>query len=495
MLISGIFLNLCAQHNSDYSGKKFQPNYESLAQWEMPQWFEVAVLGIYMHWGVYSVPGFVFTDPSERIDSGLWYGAQMYNKNNVYGVYQHHLKAYGDPCEFGYKDFVPMFKAEKWNPDGWAKFFKTIGIDFAGLAAEHGDGFCLWDTEHDAFNSADMGPERDLLGDWFEAVRKQKMKTVVTFHKGPGSIYEHGKDCCLDGVDVNNPEYVDLYGPTSQKELNAKLIEVIDKYRPDQMWFEADAPEAYGESDYLKFMAYYYNKGEEWGKEVVVTQKLGSLPDECSALNIEGGIFPDGIWQWAGLTEPRKDRWQKDVPIGNYWAYAEGVGCRPVNMLVDGIVDRISKNGVTLLNVAPKADGTLPESQVEGLKQLGEWMSINREALYAAKPAPFNEGGVDTWSAGSIRFTEKGNYLYAIELGNEWPSKVGFAKYEDSSKPEAPYIIPGVSPVEDSQIKMLGIEKELSWHQEGRNVVIERIPDPLPCDYAWTFKIQYIMEY
>ena len=494
-LVIFIILGMCfsshAQVDNTYVNKRhYEPNWESLSQWNVPQWYDNAVLGIYCHWGVYSVPGFVFTDPSERIDSGLWYGAEMYNTENVYGVYQYHLKTYGDPCEFGYKDFIPLFKAEKWDPDSWAQFFKSIGTDFAGLAAEHGDGFCLWDTDYDKFNAADMGPKRDLLGDLFQAVRKEGMRTVVTFHKGTGSIYTHGITLCPDGMDVNNPEYADLYGPTTSAELNKKLIEVVDKYQPDQMWFEDGAPEVYGVEDYKKFIAYYYNQAIKWGKDVMVTHKGESLPLSCSALDIEGGIFPNGIWVWAGVTEPQKQRWQKDVPIGNFWAYAEGVGCRPVNMLVDGIVDRISKNGVTLLDVAPKADGTLPEAQIEGLKKLGEWMSINKEALYAAKPAPFVKGGSDDWSFGSIRFTEKGDYLYAIELGNEWPTKLGFADYEDSKPPSVPYIIPGVKPIEDSDILMLGSKKILPWHQEGDDLVIEELPDPLPCDYAWSFKIK-----
>jgi alpha-L-fucosidase len=211
-------------------------------------------------------------------------------------------------------------------------------------------------------------------------------------------------------------------------------------------------------------------------------------------LDIEGGIFPDGIWEWAGMTEPQEQRWQKDVPIGKYWAYATGVGCRPVNMLVDGIVDRISKNGVTLLDVAPKADGTLPEAQIEGLKKLGEWMAVNKEALYAARPAPFVEGGVDTWKAGTLRFTEKGTYLYAIELGNIWPTKLGFADYKDSKRPSAPYTIPGVKPVKGSTIRMLGVSKDLPWHLEGDDLVIEELPDSLPGDYAWSFKIRILDE-
>lgn len=475
--------------------EKYEPTWESLSQWEVPEWFEDAVLGIYMHWGVYSVPGFCFKDPSERVDSGLWYGAQMYNTENVYGVYEYHMRTYGDPSKFGYKDFIPMFKAEKWDPERWASLFKSIGTDFAGLAAEHGDGFCLWDTKHDTFNAAKMGPKRDIMGELFQAVRKHGMKTVATFHKGTGSIYsEHGREYCPDGVDVNNEAYSDLYGETTSSELHNKLIEVIDKYQPDQMWFEAGAPDVYGEENYKEFMAYYFNAAEKWGKDVMVTQKSGSLPDSCSALDIEGGCFPNGVWEWAGLTSPRKQRWQKDVPIGNFWAYAEGVGCRPVNMLVDGIVDRISKNGVTLLNVAPKADGTLPEAQISGLKKLGEWMSVNREALYAAKPAPFAEGGVDTWEAGTVRFTQKGPYLYAIELGNDWPPTVGFADYEESKPPTAPVAIPGVKPVKSSEIRMLGSSKKLPWYQKDNDLVIEELPDPLPCDYAWTFKIQVLQE-
>jgi alpha-L-fucosidase len=472
--------------------KKYEPNWESLSRWEVPQWFEDAVLGIYCHWGVYSVPGFEFTDPSERVDSGLWYGAQMYNPENVFGVYQHHLKTYGDPAEFGYKDFVPMFTAEKWDPDAWAEFFKSVGTDFAGLAFEHGDGFCLWDTEHDAFNAADMGPKRDIAGDLFRAARKQGMRTVATFHKGPGSIYSaHGRKYCPPGVDVNNEKYADLYGPSTRDELYNKLIEVIDKYRPDQLWFEGAG--MYGEKRWKSFLAYYFNAAEDWGKDVVVTQKsTDEVLLSCTVLDVEGGEFPDGIWRWAGMTEPQKQRWQKDVPIGNYWAYADGVGCRPVNMLVDGIVDRISKNGVTLLDVAPKADGTLPEAQINGLKELGKWMAVNKEALYAAKPAPFVEGGVDTWSAGTIRFTEKGPYLYAIELGNEWPTTLGFADYGDSKLPSAPYTIPGVKPIKGSEIQILGSSKDLPWRQEGENVIIDELPDPLPCDHAWSFKIQVL---
>jgi len=473
----------------------YEPNWESLSQWKVPKWFDDAVLGIYCHWGVYSVPGFRFDSGAEQVDSGLWYGMFMYVPNDSgrpnYGVYDHHRETYGDPAEFGYHDFVPMFKAEKWDPDRWAKLYKYAGADFAGVAAEHCDNFSLWDTEFDKYNCMDKGPHRDILGEMFEAARKQGMKTVATFHETPGQMFEAGRRYCPEGVGVNNPEYKDLYETDHISVKNKKLLEVVDKYQPDQVWFE---DEYCGEDNWKPFLAHYYNAAEKWGKEVLIAQKHGEAPLSCSVLDIEGGIFPNGIWRWAGMREPQEQRWQKDVPIGNYWAYATGVGCRPVNMLVDGIVDRISKNGVTLLDVAPKADGTLPEAQIEGLKKLGEWMAVNKEALYAAKPAPFVEGGVDTWKAGTLRFTEKGPYLYAIDLGNIWPPTVGFADYEDSNPPSAPYTIPGVKPVKGSEIRMLGSSKNLPWHLEGNDLVIEEMPDSLPCDYAWSFKIKVLHE-
>lgn len=406
-----------------------------------------------------------------------------------FGVFDHHRKTYGDACEFGYHDFVPMFKAEKWDPDRWIELYTQAGADFAGIAAEHADGFVLWDSEFDAFNAMDKGPRRDLLGDLFVSARKADLKTVATFHELPGEMFEPARQYCPEGVGANNPEYKDLYGISPFSVQNKKLLEVVNKYQPDQVWFE----DMYcGEENWKPFLAHYFNSAQQWGREVLIAQKHGEAPLSCSILDIEGGIFPDGKWEWAGMNEPQKQRWQKDVPIGNYWAYAEGVGCRPVNMLVDGIVDRISKNGVTLLNIAPKADGTLPQEQIDGLKELGEWMKVNKEALYAAKPAHFVEGGINEWKSGSIRFLEKDDYLYAIDLGNVWPTKLGFADYTDSQKPTLPYTIPGVKPVADSEIILLGSTEKLPWHQEGDDLIIEELPDPLPGDYAWTFKIRVL---
>ena len=162
--------------------EKYEPTWESLSQWEIPEWFEDAVLGIYCHWGVYSVPGYRFNSGAEQVDSGLWYGMFMYNPDNPYGVYDFHCKTYGDPAEFGYHDLVPLFEAEKWDPDRWAELYKSAGADFAGVCAEHGDGFAMWDSELTPWNASDMGPGRDITGELASAIRKREMKVVCTFH-------------------------------------------------------------------------------------------------------------------------------------------------------------------------------------------------------------------------------------------------------------------------------------------------------------------------
>jgi alpha-L-fucosidase len=480
----------CKETENKKSKSEYEPNWQSLSQWEVPKWFDDAVLGIYAHWGVYSVPGYRFNDGAEQVDSGLWYGHFMYIPNSEgqnYGVYDFHRQTYGDPMDFGYHDLVPLFTAEKWDPDQWIELYVESGADFAGIAAEHGEGFILWDSEYDTYNAMDMGPKRDVLGELFASARKAGLKTVATFHEPPGEMFDSARRFYPAGVGANDPNYADLYAVSDFDVLNKKLLEVVDKYQPDQLWFE----DMYcGEDNWKEFIAYYFNQAQEWGKEVVIAQKHGEAPLSCSILDIEGGIFPDGKWEWAGMTEPQEQRWQKDVPIGKFWAYAEGVGCRPVNMLVDGIVDRISKNGLTLLDVAPKADGTLPQEQIDGLKELGQWMKINKEALYGAKPASLVEGGIDQWKAGSFRFMEKDSWLYAVDLGNVWPTDKGFADYEESTAPVAPLTIPGVAPVAGSAVRLLGHDQDLVWHMEGDDLVIEQLPQELPCDYAWSFKIQ-----
>ncbi|HUT09629.1 MAG TPA: alpha-L-fucosidase [Thermoguttaceae bacterium] len=485
----------------------YEPTWESLARHgTAPAWYENAVFGIYFHWGIYSVPG-----------KETRYMQAMYTPGHK--LYEHHCKTYGDPKEFGYHDFIPMFRGEKWDPDRWAKLFKNAGADFAGSIGEHHDGFSMWDTKYSKFNAKNMGPRRDVVGEMARALRKQEMKVVTTFHHLRWQWYDAGRTLCPEGVGVNNPEYSDLYGPVhkpADKEIGLwlngnqikdpgsylsdiipetyiengynKIIEVIDKYQPDQLQIDGGTCVRLGDERLKKMLAYYFNaariRGKEvavsrgydrnnpyvpseiWGREVMTSRVI---PITCSIQNIESH-FPKST-----LDRVNPHKWQTSTPIPGFnWAYIDDLEDKSpveihdsVNTLVDGIVDVTSKNGVTLVGVAPRADGTLPESQVEILNQLGDWMKINKTALH----------GADWHSpcmAGNLRFTVKGDSLYAIDL----------------EKPGLPEVVPGVTPEPGSVIRMLGSSKDLSWHQDGGNLVIEELPDPLPCDHAWVFRIE-----
>lgn len=464
-----------AQTRADY-----QATWESLARWETPQWFKDAVFGIYWHWGPYSVAGFGYS---------CWYGSSMYEPDlgpDYRGgdCYKHHVETWGDPfTQFGYKDFIPLLTAAKWDPDEWAALFKDIGADFAGPVAEHHDNFSMWDSKVTMWNSVNMGPHRDIVGDIAKALKGQDVRFIVTFHNNGCNNWNYfngGRKGCPEGVDVNNPDYYGLYGEPHDSpgahhrmclKFYLKAMEVIDKYNPQMIWLEGCMDKEIIEQYMPKLMAYYFNKNGKMGRGVVVTHKGDELPLECSPLDFEGG----------GRKEPDRRKWQTDMPLpGCSWAYEYTIKMTPAEVdrnadaLVDDIVDRTSKNGVTLLSIGPRADGTIPEYQVEMLKKLGGWMKVNKEALYGSTPAPFSDAGVNAWKAGTIRFTTKGAYLYAIELK-------GAAAGE---------VIPGLRLKPGAQVRMLGVAADLPWHQDGQNIVIERMPDKLPCSYAWSFRIR-----
>jgi len=462
------------------NAKTFEPTWESLAQWEMPKWYEDAVFGIYWHWGPYSVAGYGYS---------CWYGSTMYLPNHGPDYrggdcYQYHLKTYGDPfTKFGYKDFIPMLTAAKWDPDGWAKLFTDIGADFAGPCAEHHDNFAMWDSKVTIWNSMNMGPRRDIVGDIAASLKAKNMRFVVTFHNNGCNNWNYfngARKGSPEGVEANNVDYYGLYGephdsPGAKHRMSLKFyqktMEVIDKYNPQMIWLEGCMDKEII-SDYMpKIMAHYFNKNAALGQGVVVTHKGKELPLECSPLDFEGG----------GMKEPDARRWQTDEPLpGCSWAYEWTIKMTPEDVeknadkLVDRIVDRAAKNGVTFLSIGPRADGTIPDYQVEMLKKLGVWMKTNKEALSGAKPASLVPGGVGVWKAGTIRFLEKGDYLYAVEL----------------NMPTAREVIPGLKLAPGAVVQMLGLAKPISWRQDGGDVVIDPIPDKLPGAYAWTFKIK-----
>ncbi len=455
--------------------ERYEPTWESLTQHPVPEWFMDSKFGIYAHFGLYCVPAF----------GSEWYPRNMYREKS--NVHKHHLTTYGDPAVFGYKDFIPLFKAAKFDAEEWAELYKKAGARFAGPVAEHHDGFSMWDSDVNRWNAADMGPGQDIAGDLIAALRKRGLKIITSFHH---AFNFQGYFTAKEGWDTADPEFYDLYGQFKNPEMAherwlLKIKEVIDKYRPDQIWFDfglRNIPDEYKQ----RMAAYYYNKEPAWNKPVIITRKGEHLPEGVGVLDIERGKM-EGM---AGFL------WQTDDSTAvNSWCWTSGLVVKPAAELVHELIDIVSKNGVLLLNVCPKGDGSIPGDQKALLLEMGQWLETNGEAIYGTRcwnmhgegPNLLDEGRgfhreAVPFTGRDIRYTRSkdGHTLYAIALG--WPEKpfaLEMTRVEASGK--------------EAGISLLGHEMPLQFHVNTKdNLVIE--PPELaetarPCSYAYAFKI------
>jgi len=473
----------------------YDANWSSLRNHITPQWLRDDKFGIYTHWGVYSVPA---CGPN-----GSWYPHNMYREGN--SQYDYHAKTYGPVSEFGYKDFIPMFKAEKFDAEEWASLFKSSGARFAGPVAEHHDGFSMWDSKVNEWNVARMGPKRDVVGELVKAIRTQGMRFMIALHHvEQWWFYPHWLDDC----DVSNPEYAGLYGPMHNlnclKKGNipkerwrewlwqdrptkafldfwrVKIDELVDNYRPDLIWLDFGIN--FLLEEYKKqFLADYYNKEKEWGKDLVVTYKFHGLVPGTALIDYELGRM-DALTYYDWITDT-------SVDDQGAWSYVQDAGFKKISTLVHNLVDNVSKNGYLLLNVGPKADGTIPDGAKKCLVGIGKWLKVNGEAVFETMPwVSYGEGPTKMESAGmfseqqevqytpeDIRFTCRDNLLYATCLG--WPEKKATIR---SMK----RLYPG----EIESVRMLGIDKELEWSVTKNGLEID-VPDEKPCEDAFVFKI------
>lgn len=405
----------------------YQPNWESLAtHTPAPEWFRNDKFGIYFHWGVYSVPAF----------GNEWYPRHMHDKNRK--EYTHHVNKYGVPTEFGYDRFVPEFTAEHFDAEEWCDLFQKAGARFAGPVAEHHDGYAMWDSELTPWNSMDTGPKRDITGEMAAALRKRDMKLAVTFHHARNNLWKNEKGKWTghyEGAMTNFPSVLEdkrraiLYGYMPREEfLNmwlGKLKEVIDKYDPELIWFDSWLHEI-PEDVRQEFVAYYFNEAAKKDQEVLVTYKQEDLPQTVGVLDLEKG----------GMKDKTEFVWLTDDTISyGSWCYTENLKIKPTKVVLHSLIDIVSKNGQLILNISPKADGSIPEGQRDVLLEMGEWLDKYGEAIYdtrpfvvfghgTAKDEKGHFGGVKTdkaKTAEDIRYTQKGNTVYAFQLGNPKP--------------------------------------------------------------------------
>jgi alpha-L-fucosidase len=385
----------------------YRAEWESIERnYRPPAWFHDAKFGIFLHWGVYAVPA----------HRNEWYEKHMYGADLAW-----HTQAFGAPEKFGYKDFIPLFTQEKFKPEEWASLFKRSGARLVVPSAQHHDNFALWDSDVTPFNAKQMGPKRDLIGELAGAVRKAGMKFGVsnhgvenfTFINPPAGLEARMKAA---RADLYDPAWADFYnvadrGPQAMtrflSDWLARNFELIDKYQPDLMWFDNGANLRVLDPLKKRVAAYYYNRASAWGKEVSISTKYVAFAPSNDDSRQIGSIIDFekiGVRSPAGI---RPAPWMVDDAIGSTWGYTEGMKVSGAPAIVRRLVDTVSKDGFYLLNLSPRADGTIPAEQQRTLLEVGAWLDVNGEAIYGTHA--WTRFGDKDW-----RFTVREGALYAI---------------------------------------------------------------------------------
>lgn len=519
-----------SEKNEPMMKGKFQPTWSSLENYQVPEWFRNAKFGIWAHWGPQCVEG-----------SGDWMARSMYLEGSA--EYKHHVEHYGHPSEVGFKDIIPLFKAEKWNPDKLVEFYKKIGAQYFFALGNHHDNFDLWDSKYQAWNSKNMGPKRDILAEWEQAARKYELPFGISFHADhawtwyePSQRYDRngpkagvpydgtltkadGKGKWWEGYDPqdlyaqNHPmskgSWVDgmihsqwAWGngaslPTQEYCTNFydRTVDAINRYNPDLIYFDVTVVPFYPISDAgLKIAAHFYNHNMATHKGKLEAVMLSKILDENQRKAI--------VWdvERGAPNEIMEQPWQSCSCIGG-WHYNTSIyennWYKSAADVVKLLVDIVSKNGNLLLSVPLRADGTFDEKEEKILNEFGDWMNINKEAILDTRPweifgegpiaeadikinaQGFNEGSYSKATAQEIRFTQTKKDLYATVLA--WPAEkqILIKSLSDESK-----LFPG----KISRVELLGYGK-VPFTRTGKGLLIN-MPDKQINKIAPVFKIK-----
>lgn len=453
---------------------KYEPTFESISRHIVPDWYHDAKLGIFIHWGLYSVPAWAppTGELSEAVASGEW---SKWFTNNPYAEWymnsirikespshRYHIETYGP--DFAYSDFVPLFNdaVQKWDPGEWAALFKQVGASYVVLTTKHHDGFLLWPSERPNPFLEGYHARRDLVGELAAAVREQGMRM--------GLYYSGGLDWTFNDTVIRDITDIPVAVPQSQEYVeyaNGHWYELIGRYRPAILWNDIAYPAA---ADLNALFAHYYNAIPDGVINDRFTQSF-----EFSDGQVAGSRHYDfRTPEYASMADITDFKWEATRGIGFSFGYNRNEGPEhylSVQELVHSFVDIVSKNGNLLLNVGPMADGTIPALQRERLEGLGQWLDVNGEAVYGTRPWVRAEGS--TGGSLGVRFTQKDDTLYAIVLGHPAGNRVQ---------------IEGVRAQEGSTVRLLGSARPASWQNEDGALSIF-ISEPLAASPACAFAI------
>ncbi len=442
----------------------FRASWDSLTGTTVPRWYEDGKFGIFVHWGVYSVPAF----------DNEWYPRNMYLEGSR--AFQHHVETYGPHTGFGYKDFVPQFTADRFDAREWALLFRKAGAQFVVPVAEHHDGFAMYDSSFTRWKATETGPGRDVIGELAEAVREQSIVFGVSSHRAEHWWFFNGGAAFPS--DVLDPEFADLYGPAMRKETQpseafledwlVRTAELVDRYRPQLVYFDWWIEEPAFAPYLQQLAAYYYNRAAEWGRPVAIDYKHSAFPEGAAVFDVERG-------QLSGIRRPF---WQTDTSVSrNSWCHIEGQDYKDSAELIADLVDVVSKNGALLLNIGPKADGTIPAEDAALLEAIGRWLARNGEAIYGTRPwtvfgegptraaeGEFTDGARTEYTREDIRFTTSGDALYAVLLAEDAGGEARIRSLGSSS---------ALYPREIASVHALGSDAELEWQRDADALVVQ----------------------
>ena len=404
----------------------YKDDWDILSAYRVPEWYEKLRFGIFIHYGVFSVPAF----------ANEWYPRLLYDP--AFDAYEHHLKTYGKHTEFGYKDFIPMLKAQNFDADRWIRIFKDAGAQYVIPVAEHHDGFQMYETELSDYNAVDMGPHRNILLELKNACESKGIVFGASSHRIEHYFFQ-GVARKIES-DINKEfKRGDLYWPSVCAEVDFEAVEgegapseeymqdwlvrtceLIDRYRPLILYFDWWIQRTELKPYLKKLLAYYYNRADEWNCQVVVNYKHDAIPFGIAVPDIERGQ----------LSSQKSYRWQSDTAMCfNSWCYTEQNRYKETEDILCDLIDIISKNGTMLLNIGPKEDGTFSDEETLILKKIGEWLRINHEAVFDAKPyklfgegptaveeGAFKDGDVKGFTSKDFRFMAGGGCIYIFAM-------------------------------------------------------------------------------
>ena len=445
----------------------YEPNWKSLDKHPMPDWFNEAKIGIFIHWGVYSVPAYRPLGAERYASYAEWYQVDVMNKPGLGRDF--HNRVFGP--DFEYRQFAPLFKAELFNPDQWADLFKRSGAKYVVLTSKHHDGYCLWPSKSPYsknWNSMEVGPKRDLVGDLTTAVRNKGLKMGLYF-----SLLEW--ETPPPSSKVNQyiaAETVAKYQIPADKYIQGHIIpqlkELVTNYQPSMIFSDGAWDET---SDYWgseSFLAWLYNEAPNKA-EVVVNDRWGK-----DAHSTHGDFFSS---EYSGENDKMSGThpWEESQGIGGSYGYNRAENLEDYKtsaQIIHLLIDQVSRGGNLLLNVGPSADGLIPVIMQQRLVDMGDWLKVNGEAIYGSTRW---ENKPDGAKQENLYYTVKGDDLYVIFT--QWPNNQ--------------LVIPGLKKV--GKVSLLGSKLAVKYERSGDNLIIippAINPRNMPCQYAWVFKIE-----